>query len=250
MAPQPLVLPAAAMVLIGGLAACGGTSPGPAAGPAQAIGREWTTTMAGRRCTLASSAEELPSLNHLARIGTRGNLSLWGRDLPPTDTVVVSVRYGDDGHLEWVEAIRASLTPDRVEGLQRLLMASLNDTGPRDWGVRIRMVGADVLDLQPSVICQPEIIAGMRRPVVPLVTSGRDVRALERARGVRYPVEIFLDSRGRITGVRLPRPSGDAVVDQFLTDWALSTSFRPKLHDGIAMPAMVEQTLYIPRRRR
>lgn len=245
-----LALPAAAMVLTSGLVACGGAAPGPPSGPAQAIGRDVTPTTLGRRCRMASSADELPSIHHLARIGTRGNVALWGMDLPATDTVVVSVRYDDEGRLEWVQVIEASLSPDRVAGLERLLMESLNENGPRDWGVRLRLVGGDLADLEPSVICPAEVVAGLRGPVVPMVTSSQDVRALNRARGVRYPVQIFVDSQGRISGVRLPRPSGDSVVDQFLTDWALSTSFRPKLHDGIPMPTVVEQTLYIPHRRR
>lgn len=249
MARYMTVLPAAAMVLATCLSACGGKA-GPAPVRAEAVGRDANTPMSGRRCQLASSADELPDFNSLVRVGTRGDVSLWGVDLPATDTVVVSVRYNDDGRLDWVEVIETSLTSDRVTGLERLLLASLNERGPQDWGVRIRLVGGDVADLEPSVICQPEVRAGLRRPVVPMVTSGRDVRALERARGIRYPVQIFIDSQGRITNVRLPRPSGDTVVDQFLTDWALSTSFRPKLHDGIAMPAVVEQSLYIPQRRR
>lgn len=250
MARYTTALSAAAMVLGSTLSACSGKAAGPAPGPSEAIGRDETTAMAGRRCKLASSADALPAFHTLARIGTRGNVSLWGFDLPATDTVLVSVRYDDDGRLDWVQVIEASLTPDRVRGLESLLMASLNERGPQDWGIRLRVVGGDVVDLEPSIICPPEVRAGLRRPVVPMVTSGRDIRALERARGIRYPIQIFVDSQGRITGVRLPRPSGEAVVDQFLTDWALSTSFHPKLHDGIAMPAVVEQTLYIPRRRR
>lgn len=243
-------LSAVAMVLATGLSACSGKAAGPTPVRTEAVGREAITAMSGRRCQMASSPESVPTFSSLARIGTRGNVSLWGYDLAPTDTVLVSVRYDDDGRLDWVQVIEASLTADRVTGLERLLMTSLNERGPPDWGVRLRLIGGDVADLQPSVICPPEVRAGLRRPVVPMVTSARDARALERARGIRYPIQIFIDSDGRITNVRLPRPSGDMVVDQFLTDWALSTSFRPKLHDGIAMPAVVEHNIYIPQRRR
>lgn len=249
MARYTTALRVAAMVLATCLSACGGKAVDFTPVRSEAVGRDAITGVAGRRCQLASSPDELPDFHSLARIGTRGDISLWGVDLPATDTVLVSVRYDDDGRLEWVQVIKASLTPDRVTGLERMLMASLNESGPRDWGVRLRLVGGDVVDLEPSVICPPEVRAGMRRPVVPMVTSGRDIRALEQARGVRYPIHIFVDASGRITGVHLPRPSGDSVVDQFLTDWAMSTSFRPKLHDGIAMPAVVEQNIYIPRRR-
>lgn len=238
-----------AMVLVTGLSACSGKA-GPAHVRTEAVGRDALTEVAGRRCQLASSDDQSPDLDTLARIGTRGNVSLWGHDLSAADTTLVSVRYDEEGRLEWVQVIETSLTADRVAGLERLLMAALNEQGPRDWGVRLRLAGGDVLAVEPSVICPPAIQAGLRRRVVPMVTSGRDVRALERARGIRYPVQIFIDSDGRITNVRLPRPSGDSVVDQFLTDWALSTSFRPKLHDGIPMPTMIEQSLYIPRRRR
>lgn len=250
MARYTTALAAMAMTLITGVAACGGRGAGPEQVRADAVDRAAIPGLSGRRCHLASSAETLPEFTQVARIGTRGDVSLWGSDLADTDSMIVSVRYDDEGHLAWAQVIRTSLRADRVESIGRLLTATLNDTGPPDWGVRLLVVGGDVVSMEPSVICPPEPLREIRRRVVPMVTSPRDVRALEQARGVRYPIQIFLDANGRITHVNLARSSGDSVVDQFLMDSALSTSFRPKLHDGIRTPTMVEHQIYIPRRRR
>lgn len=243
-------LGAVAAVLIVGTAACSGRSAGPQSVRAAEADRAAIPGLAGRRCDLASRPDALPRFSDLARIGTRGNISLWGVDMATTDSVIVSVRYDDEGHLEWTRVIRSSLTPDRAEAIERLLTATLNDSGPADWGVRLFLVGGDVTSMAPSVICPPEALRELRRRVVPMVTGPRDVRALEQARGIRYPIQIFLDANGRITNVNLPRSSGDNMVDQFLIDSALSASFRPKLHDGIRTPTMIERHIYIPRRRR
>lgn len=214
------------------------------------IAQENLPGITGRSCQLASADDALPGFSRLARLGTRGNIALWGLDLAPSDTVVLSVRYDDDGRLAWVRAIDSSLAADRVVPLERLLMESLNEEGPPDWGVRVRVAGGDVAGMAPSVICPPEPRRGLRQRVTPLATSRRDLQALEQVRGRRYPVQIFLDSDGGITGVRLARSSGDSFVDQFLMDWVFATKFEPKLHDGIRMAATFEEELYIPVRRR
>lgn len=247
---RTVALTAVATALLAGVAACGGRGGGPEPVHADAVDRAGIPGLSGRRCHLASSAEALPEFTHVARIGTRGNISLWGTDLADTDSMIISVRYDDEGHLAWARVIQSSLQRDRVEAIGRLLTATLNDSGPPDWGVRLLVVGGDVVSMAPSVVCPAEPLRELRRRVVPMVTGPRDVRALEQARGIRYPVQIFLDANGRITDVKLARSSGDSVVDQFLIDSALSASFRPKLHDGIRMPTMVEQQIYIPRRRR
>ncbi len=238
-----------ALILATGVGACGGRTP-PGELRRGGMARVELPGVEGRTCQFASRDAELPAFSRLARLGTRGNVALWGLDLTPSDSVVLSVRYDDQGRLAWVQAIESSLDPTRVATLERLFMESLNEAGPIDWGVRVHVVGGDVAGLEPSVICPPEPRKGLRQRVIPLVTSARDLAALEHARGRRYPIQIFLDPDGRITGVRLPRPSGDTVVDQFLMDWVFGTDFEPKLHDGIRLSAVVEEEIYIPIRRR
>jgi len=237
------------LILASGAAACSSRTP-PGELRRGGVARVELPGIDGRTCQFASRDSELPAFSRLARLGTRGNVALWGLDLTPADSVVLSVRYDDQGRLAWVRAIEASLDPTRVVTLERLLMESLNEDGPIDWGVRVHVVGGDVAGVEPSVICPPEPRKGLRQRVIPLVTSARDLAALEHARGRRYPIQIFLDHDGRITGVRLPRPSGDTVVDQFLMDWVFGTDFEPKLHDGIRLAAVVEDEIYIPIRRR
>jgi hypothetical protein len=250
MANARAALRALPVILMAGVMACAGRTGGPEEVRRGGVARDALPGMAGRSCALASDPGGLPPFASLARIGTRGNIALWGTDLSVGDTVVLSVRYDDDGRLGWVQAIESSVGPEDALAVERLLLESLNETGPADWGVRLRLVGGDIVAMEPSVICPPEARRGLRRPVVPMATSNRDIRALEQARGIRYPIHISLAADGRITGVHLPRPSGDTVVDQFLMDWVFGTTFQPKLHDGIRMATVIEEHIYIPRRRR
>lgn len=238
-----------ALLLVAGVGACSSRS---AAGDVRrgGIAHENLPGTLGRSCQLASPDDALPNFSRLARLGTRGNIALWGLDLAASDTVVLSVRYDDDGRLAWVRAIDSSLAADRVVPLERLLMESLNEDGPPDWGVRVRVAGGDVKGMAPSVICPPEPRRGLRQRITPLATSRRDLQALEQVRGRRFPIQISLDSGGGITGVRLGRSSGDSFVDQFLMDWVFGTKFEPKLHDGIRMAAVLEEEIIIPFRRR
>lgn len=241
-------LGALAVALLCGVAACAGSA-GPAAGPEVELARNAIPGLLGRRCDYASDHQDLPDLSRLARLGTRGNVALWGYDAEASDTAVLSIRYGDDGRLSWVRAIRSTLDPGQLAGLENLLRSSLNEQGPADWGVRLSVIGGDIVATEPSVICPVERRRGVIRTAVALPMGDREQRALEQARGQRFPVEISLDEGGRIVGVRLTRSSGDSAVDQFLLDSVLGTQFQPKLHDGIALATTIEQTLFIPRRR-
>lgn len=241
------------LALVFGLGGCG-TRAAPDPGRAEPgprvvrSARSALPGLVGRRCHFASPRDAMPDFYELARAGTRGNVALWGYALAPTDSIEVSVRYGEDGQLVWVRAIRSTLPDHRTAPLEGLLLQALNERGPADWGVRLQVVGGDVVGVEPSVICPPELRTGIRSPV-PLPLTARGFRALEQARGRRFRVLISIDEQGRVLGVRLPMPSGDDVVNQFLVDWVHASQFRPKLHDGVGLPTTFEETLYIPRRR-
>lgn len=235
------------LALLPALWGCAGTGP-PPAGPDVGLARNAIPGLVGRTCDYVSAHTELPSFARLARLGTRGNIALWGHDAAPSDTVVLSVRYDRDGRLAWVRAIHSSLYPDRVASLEALLLATMNDRGPADWGVRLSVIGGDLAAMEPSVVCPVEPRRGARLPVAGPV-AGREIRAFEQVRGRRFPIQITVDEQGRILDVRLARSTGHDAVDQFLLDWVLATSFQPRLHDGIALVATTEQTIHIPRRR-
>ena len=203
----------------------------------------------GRRCEYVSNSNQLPSFSRLARHGTRGNVALWGHDNAPTDSVILSVRYDEEGKLAWVHAIQSSLKADRVTPLEQLLLESMNEQGPTDWGVRVRVVGGDVAGVEPSVICPAEPRTGLVGPVIPMPVTRDEIAAFQHARGRRFPMEISLDELGRIRGVRLARSSGMATVDQFLLDWVRNSTFHPKLHDGIRLATTLQRTVYIPNAR-
>lgn len=239
---------AALLLLLPTLVACGAREE-PAAGPDVALARSELPGLIGRHCDYVSDHHELPPFSSLARLGTRGNLAVWGFHAEPSDTVVLSIRYDEEGRLAWVRTIRSTVTADAVVSLERLVLESMNERGPADWGLRLSVVGGEYAGLEPSILCPPEIRRTGGRTAIALPTSERGFRALQRARGRRFRVEISIDERGRIMNVRLPRPSGQGEVDQFILDWVHATRFHPKLHDGIGVPTTFEQTIYLPRRR-
>ena len=199
----------------------------------------------GRDCRLVDARDQTPALESIARPGVRGNVALWGREMAAGDTVELSVRYGEDGRLIWVEAIRATLGEERVAALEELVFGALDETARPDWGVRILVAGGDVAGVVPSVICEPE----SRSPgaIRPNIEAVRDFYLVE---GRRYPVEIGLDERGNVIGVRLLRETRSRAVDQFVRDYVWNSSFEPKLHDGIGLPSTLRTYIEFPRIRR
>lgn len=238
----------AVILLLLSSVACGARGGG-AGGSDVTLARNELPGLIGRRCDYVSDHDQIPPFSRLARIGTRGNIALWGFHVEPSDSVVLSIRYDDDGRLGWVRAIQSSVPAEAVASLERLVLESMHERGPADWGVRLTVVGGAYAALEPSVLCPPQIQRTGGPGAVALPTSERGFRALERARGRRFRLLISIDERGRIMDVRLPQRSGEGVVDQFILDWAHATRFHPKLHDGIPLPATFEEIIYIPRRR-
>jgi TonB family protein len=218
------------------LAACGsrgGRMYGDLEGPRQAI-----AGVGGRICHYVGEPVVPASLDDLARPGSRGSVLLWGRDAAPGDTVELSVRYGDDGRLGWVRAIRTPRDASRVAELEQLLTASLQEEGPPDWGVRIRIVGGGVEPLLPSVICPAERGVRHTQVLVPSPTTLERQEAWQ-ARGREIEADVGLDAEGRVVNVRLMRSSGSRMYDQYVTDLVRSYQYEPKLHDGIGVAGVL-----------
>ncbi len=198
-----------------------------------------------RTCRFIDAPGSLPSFTALARPGTRGTLALVGSDMAVGDSVELSARYDDTGRLAWVRAIRSSIPASRYARLEQRLLSALNPEGPADWGFRIWVVGGDVVGLTPSVRCPAELRAGVHDLVSSPVASSRRLET-RRIRGRPYRAWISLDERGRVTGMRMDATSGHRIEDEFLTQYLLSLTFDPQLHDGIPVPAVIRQTIYVP----
>ncbi|MDX1674211.1 MAG: hypothetical protein R3314_05345 [Longimicrobiales bacterium] len=226
-------------VLALGAAACASAPATPRPHPDEVRG------ILGRDCRFADPPDRTPPLAAIARPGVRGNVALWGLELAEPDTVELSVRYGEDGRLLWVEPIRATVDEEHVATLGELIFGALEETARADWGVRILVVAGDVAAVAPSVICEPE----SRSPgaIRPNIEAVRDFYLVE---GRRYPVEIGLDERGNVIGVRLLRETRSRAVDQFIRDYVWNSSFEPKLHDGIGLPSTLRTHVEFPRIRR
>jgi hypothetical protein len=202
----------------------------------------------GRRCELVSRDAAVPAFADLARLGTRGNIALWGQGQAPTDTVEVSVRYGEDGRLAWARAIRSTVPAERIAPLETLVLGAVREQGQPDWGFRMAVVGGDLVATAPSVICPADLRRSIRR-AVPMPRTRAALITLDRIQGQRFQVLISLDEQGRILHVRLPRSTGESSVDQYLINWVMEAEFHPKLHDGIPVATTIQETLTIPRRR-
>jgi TonB family protein len=227
------------------LAGCAGRGGGPYAdlGPA----RQAVEGLQGRTCAYVSDPVVPSTLDDVARPGTRGTILLWARGDGTPDTLEVSVRYGEDGRLSWVQAINGTGANDRRRELERLLTGGLSDEGPPDWGLRVRVVAGQVEAVLPSVICEPErIVTGSR--VAPPVGSAAEVAEAWAARGRQLEVAVSLDEAGRVLNVALLRGSGSRLLDQYAIDLARSYRYAPRLHDGIGVPSVHRYRLQIPRR--
>jgi len=233
----------AALGLTLALAACGG---GPSSGgPVPA--RSAVEGLTGRTCRYVNDFESTPPLRQLTRAGTEGNIGLWGRELGPADTVELSVRYAGDGRLEWVRAIRSTLSAERTASLEGMLLEAIQGTGTADWGVRVLVVGGEVLRTEPSVICRPERVSG--GSIWSLTPSSPAAyEALTQYQGRRFPVRVALDEEGRVLDVELLRSTYSRWMDQYIIDNVRNSTFDPKLHDGIGIPSTLELRLRFPRR--
>lgn len=203
----------------------------------------------GRECRYASDPTALIRLSDLGRVGARGNIGLWGQGLGPADTVELSVRYADDGELQWVRTVRSTIPEERADALERLVFGALDETVHPDWGVRILVVGGDVADVTPSVICEPEV----RLPATIPSGIGGDTRALSAYRrlvGRRISVRVTLDEAGRVMGARLVRSTQSQYIDEYIIDYVWNSVFEPKLHDGMGVVTTFEIDIHFPRRRR
>lgn len=224
------------------LAGCGGRGAQPPV-PATSV----IEGLRGRECHYTADFDATPSLRQLARPGTGGNISLWGRGLVPSDTVELSVRYAGDGRLQWVRAIRSSVGGERVAALEQLVLEAMNETAHGDWGVRLLVVGGDVVSVAPSVVCEPER-EGMIGTLDNIPLSYEVYRDLYQLGGQPIPVRVRLDARGGILGVDLVRQTFSHWVNQFVRDFVRNTRFEPKLHDGIGVATTFEFNLRFPRR--
>lgn len=237
------------LLLTSAVAGCG-TASGTSARPAQltSADRGVVPGILGRSCVFASQHDQLPSFADLTRLGTRGNIALWGSNMQAADSVIVSVRYDDEGRLAWVRAIQSSLEPGRSGPIERLLRESFNEVGPEDWGVRVRVVNGDIASVEPSIICQAEPRDGLRDGAfVPISLEER--RSLSRVRGRFFPVEISISEDGRPIYVRMDPSVGEGLLHHYLMQWIYKTTFHPKMHDGIRMASTYKKTVYVPRYR-
>jgi TonB family protein len=201
----------------------------------------------GRRCFYATEPEVPPTLDLLTRPGTRGAILLWGSEAAPTDSVDVSIRYGGDGRLVWVRAIRSNVPVTRKVELERLLAGGVAEEGPADWGLRVRVTGGRVEAILPSVVCPPERGTPSGRLVAPVATD-REILESQQARGRRIELAVSLDGQGRVTDVTLVRSSGSRLMDHYALDLARTSPYLPKLQDGIGVPSVMPVSLQVRRR--
>lgn len=248
MPPTPLrsaTLTLAALLMGGGVAACGGARGSAEAelGPA----REAIDARTGRRCVYADPLENLPSVQHVLPPGTAGSLRLWGYGREAADTVILSIRYGEEGALEWVRTMVGSHDLSGMAELERLVGSAVPESGQPDWGVRLVLTGDGTpVRVLPAVTCRP--VARSRIPTpAPLATRAERLE-MQRAASRRIEVRVRLDDRGRVIGAQISQSSGSRVLDDYALAAARDTSFEPALHDGFPVPSVTRLRFELNRR--
>lgn len=232
------------LVLLPTVTACGGR--GQSAYPDLESPRHAVPGVEGRRCHYVAEPEVPASLDPVTRPGTRGAILLWAADAAPTDTVDVSVRYGADGRLVWVRAVRSNVPVERRVELERILSGGMAEEGPPDWGFRVRVAGGHVDSVLPAVMCPPDRGIPAGRVAAPLATQ-RDIAESAQARGRQIELQVSLDAQGRVTNIVLVRSSGSRLFDQYAVDIARSSPYSPKLHDGVGVPSVLSVPLRVRR---
>lgn len=201
---------------------------------------------AGRHCLYVSNERRLPTLIELTRPGTGGSIALWGRGSTEADTVMLSVLYGEDGRLEWVQPIESTVPVARLSELLRLLQAAMAEQWREDWGVRLRLVGGDVDAVLPSVVCEAYPVHRVSATASPFLTQSDFLEYLD-ARGRVFDVMVDLDEDGRVRNVRLQHPTGYQGIDQYLRGIPWDWEFAPRLHDGIPVASTLRLTVRLDR---
>ncbi len=231
-----LVLPALA-------SACGG-GPRPEQEPVPASFAVPGVT--GRRCDHVGRRGEVPALTDLARAGTAGNIALWARGAAdaPGDTVLLSLRYADDGRLDWVRVLSSTMAPVQTAELVHLLQESLVEDWRGGSGVQLRLVAGRLDAVLPSVVCDAYPLRRLPGIRLPMLTSREYVEYLEN-RGRRFDVLISLDEQGRVMDVQLPHPTGYHTIDQYLIEFPRDWEYAPRLHDGIPVSSTLRLSVRV-----
>jgi hypothetical protein len=200
--------------------------------------RALTDELAGRRCLVLTRPGVPASMDEVARPGTRYAMARWANDSAATDTLDLSVRYGGDGRLEWVRAVRGNVPARRAADLERVVRAGLVDDGPAAWGFRVRVVGQTVTVL-PSVVCPParRPITTERRPP-PVGTDAEEAEARS-ALYDRIELDVSLNEAGDVIGVQLRRTSRSRLMNREAIDRAIWLQYLPALHDDVGVPSVL-----------
>jgi TonB family protein len=209
-----------------------------------------TDEAAGRRCVLLTSPGIPSSLDAATRPGTRWAVAQWADAAAFADTLDLSIRYGPEGLLDWVRAVRGDGPAPRSLELERILEAGLAEHGTPEWGFRIRLVGGEA-SIRPSVVCPPArrpAVLGRRPPPV-----GTDVELAEARAAVNRPIElaVSLNEGGDVVDVRITRSSGSRLMDREAIDRAVWIRYLPRTHDEVGVPSVLQVAFRVlPVRRR
>jgi TonB family protein len=163
--------------------------------------------------------------------------------------LTLSVRYDDEGRLQWIRALDFRPDQARVPTLVAVLERALRDDFRANWGVRLRIAGdGEVVDVLPSVLCEPKLETYASMPFRPLGTQW-EIQDYENARGRWHEVLVSLDELGRAGSVRMARSSMSRIMDEEILALARTAHYSPKLHDGIPVATIFGLKVRAPRRR-
>ena len=204
----------------------------------------------GRSRGAASSPEALPPARTLVDSESVMR-SLRAAPDEPTGTLLVSLRFDDQGRVLWARVLEGSLDRDRQQAIASLVAHSVRpQAAAPSWSVRLRVKAdaAPELKVGRSELClaaaRPGPTIGIHRQIVVSRTAGsREDAAVPPPSSLLLPrvprFQLHVDAAGKVLEARLQEGSGDDDVDTQFAQQIQKLEFQPTLLDGQPVSAWV-----------
>lgn len=157
-----------------------------------------------------------------------------------TGPVTLSIRYDDDGRLDWVRPIPLADAP--AHRLASAVRDAAPATSAAPWGARLVYAPGEPARVLPSVICDA---APEDANAITAATRGRvdmGIKPLSKNGRLKYVVRVLVAPDGSPVRAELaPTSARQGNLGQLLRESAMDQRYRPALHDGF--PVAGEYTL-------
>lgn len=196
-------------------------------------------------CDVAELPKQLPAAPAIVDAAglERALAAAFPQGLPPHG-VLFSIRFTQEGQVQWVEAIDGELPQAQPDQLQQLVIRTIRNqpAAGQPWSLRLQIVsgGIDALRVGRSETCPVErIMTSASRIAKGVATMSMDDLAdLQRAGPFR--VGVWVGASGQVLNIEMLQSSGSRIQDEMALKAARDGKYLPALVDGIPVAAQYE----------